>query len=42
MTQATRTRKFRWLRHVAWVSAVAIFLALPQWLSFLEAEPATR
>ena len=28
MTKATRTRKFRWLRHVAWVSAVTIFLAL--------------
>jgi len=28
MTQETRTRKFRWLRHVAWVSAVVIFLAL--------------
>jgi len=28
MNQATRTRKFRWLRHVAWVSAVTLFLAL--------------
>src|ERR1035438_2615032 len=28
MTEASRTRKFRWLRHVAWVSAVAVFLAL--------------
>jgi len=28
MTQETRIRKFRWLRHVAWVSAVVIFLAL--------------
>ena len=28
MTEATRTRKIRWLRHVAWVSSVAIFLAL--------------
>src|SRR3984893_10715531 len=28
MTQASRIRKFRWLRHVAWVSAVTIFLAL--------------
>ncbi len=28
MTETSRTRKFRWLRHVAWVSAVAIFLAL--------------
>src|SRR6202140_1341199 len=28
MTQATRTGKFRWLRHVAWVSAVTIFLAV--------------
>ena len=28
MTQETRTRKFRWLRHVAWVSAVVIFLVL--------------
>ena len=28
MTQETRTRKFRWLRHVAWVSAVVVFLAL--------------
>ncbi len=27
MTEAGRSRKFRWLRHVAWVSAVAIFLA---------------
>ena len=28
MTEASRTRKIRWLRHVAWVSAVAVFLAL--------------
>src|ERR1700722_2204351 len=28
MTKATRTRKFRWLRHVARVSAETIFLAL--------------
>jgi hypothetical protein len=28
MTEASRTRKFRWLRHVAWVSSVAVFLAL--------------
>jgi hypothetical protein len=28
MTEASRTRKFRWLRHVAWLSAVAIFLAV--------------
>ena len=28
MTEASRIRKFRWLRHVAWVSAVVVFLAL--------------
>jgi translocation and assembly module TamB len=28
MTEATRTRKFRWLRHVAWVSSVIVFLAV--------------
>ena len=28
MNQPTRTRRFRWLRHVAWVSAVTLFLAL--------------
>src|ERR1700688_4236469 len=27
MNHVSRSRKFRWLRHVAWVSAVAIFLA---------------
>jgi translocation and assembly module TamB len=34
MTEASRTRKFRWLRHVAWVSAVAIFLALTSVIIF--------
>ena len=28
MTEATRKRKIRWLRHVGWVSSVVIFLAL--------------
>ena len=28
MTEASRVRKFRWLRHVAWVSAVVVFLAV--------------
>jgi translocation and assembly module TamB len=28
MTEASRIRKFRWLRHVAWVSAVVVFLAV--------------
>ena len=28
MTQASRRRKFRWLRHVAWVTLVTIFLAV--------------
>jgi translocation and assembly module TamB len=28
MTQASRKRKFRWLRHVAWILAVNVFLVL--------------
>ena len=35
MTEASRTRKIQWLRHVAWVSAVAVFLALTVVVIFL-------
>jgi translocation and assembly module TamB len=35
MTEASRTRKIQWLRHVAWVSAVAVFLALTAVVIFL-------
>ena len=35
MTEASRTRKIQWLRHVAWVSAVAVFLALTVMVIFL-------
>jgi translocation and assembly module TamB len=35
MTEASRTQKIQWLRHVAWVSAVAVFLALTVMVIFL-------
>jgi hypothetical protein len=28
MTQASRRKKLRWLRHVAWVVAVTVFLTV--------------
>ncbi|HEV7511908.1 MAG TPA: translocation/assembly module TamB domain-containing protein [Candidatus Acidoferrum sp.] len=35
MSEAGRTRKIQWLRHVAWVSAVAVFLVLTVLVIFL-------
>ena len=35
MSEAGRTRKIQWLRHVAWVSAVTVFLALTVLVIFL-------
>src|SRR3984893_2371189 len=34
MTETSRVRKFRWLRHVAWVSAVVVFLAVTAMVIF--------